>query len=148
MNVPQPKQPSTTFEYSRLPLERYFRECGVGIAPVIDLLDNQSHKLRLDGAYVEFLALHYILKVQLARAAVGKVCGGRGQAIVLSPNLRALEIARQNKDSMKPYFTIEIEAYPLADAGPVHAFDPCGASLAVNRIGRIVSVALDRVSDR
>ena len=125
-----------------VPFERYFRERGVGISAVVNGLDNEFHPLCPHGPDINLLTVHAVSERQLARTTVRELCGDGFEAIILCPNLRALEVAGLNQNAMEIDLSIEIETNPLAESRSVCSFDPSGAALSVDRVRGIISIAL------
>jgi hypothetical protein len=64
------------------------------------------------------------------------------QPIVLGPGLRTFEISRLNDDPMQVDLAIKIKSNPFAGARPGCALNPGSRTLAIDRIGRVVSIGL------
>src|SRR5882672_4791711 len=60
---------------SGFPLKGHFGKRGVGIGAVIDRLDHEPNPPGSDCAHVNFLTRHTVSERQIARAAVGELCG-------------------------------------------------------------------------
>src|SRR5260370_15810664 len=135
-----------TITFSRpllIPFKRDFRDRSVGIGAIVNRLDHKAHPTGFDRSHIDLLTLHAVRESKFTRTAVGKVSSQTFNPIILSPDLRTLEIAGLNQNPMQIYLAVKVESNPLAQPRPIHAFNPRRTALAIDGVRRIVGIGLD-----